>query len=297
MTPGSQELRPQDLRVDLSTLTPDSLESARRLFDRWGCFVATGLVDISALQQCQSDIRRLIALRAGASPIPAAEEEDFDAGFLALNRVNRSHGGVIYNACRRLLPVHELSASRRLAQISQALMKTQTVISSNLKAVRIDHPSEDKYLFDWHQDYPYIQDSEDSVVYWIPLHDVDERHGCLIVAPGSHKGGLRRVKIVDPHNRNQSGAKTIALENPSEPENFETLSLPIRFGEVLVLSTLLLHRSQPNRSRRARWTIQIRHGNFENEKAITRDWPGGMIEGVGFWEHHPEYVANPEDLP
>lgn len=292
-----------ELYVDYASedarLSSASDRRAEELFDEFGCFIATGLIGAAEFEPVKRDIQRLISIKLAQLELQKEEAEGtgrFDDGFAALNRESRSHGGVIYDACRRLVPVHQLAVSPKLLRLSKALMQTETVIACTLNAVRIDHAHEDKYLFPWHQDYPYIQDSEDGVVYWMPLQDVDERNGCLQIAVGSHRQGVRPIRLVDPQNKNRNGARTIALADESVVDDFPHLSVPMRAGDVLVFSTLLLHRSQPNRSDRARWTLQVRHGNFEHPKAISRDWPGGMIEGIGFEKSHPEYVFDGEGI-
>jgi ectoine hydroxylase-related dioxygenase (phytanoyl-CoA dioxygenase family) len=209
-----------------------------------------------------------------------------------LCQLDRAEGGILYDACRRLLPVHQLSCHPDLVQLSKFLMGTETLISCNLKAVRIDHPNEDRYLFSWHQDYPYIQDSTDAIVYWIPTEDVTEDLGRLVVALGSHKDGLAPIKLVDPDNKKRNGAHTIELANPAITDKYEQYQVSMQAGDVLVFNTLLLHRSGPNRSNRVRWTMQIRHGNFEHPMAIQKHWPGGMIEGLQFQVRHPEYIQS-----
>ena len=297
-------LDPHSLRVDFTSAAHDVLpkeacDKAAMLLESHGAFVAAGLISISDLSPIQSGIGNLIHLvskQVNGAPLKANPGETFDAGFVALNQVDRSQGGLIYNACRRLLPVHHISAHERLAELSRSLMKTKTLMCSNFKAVRIDQPSEDKYLFEWHQDYPYIQDSEDGIVYWIPLHDVDHTNGNVVIAAGSHKLGIQPVRVVDPENKNKNGAASMTLAHPEIVNHFEHVAVPVRQGEVLVFSELLLHRSSPNRTQRARWTLQVRHGNFESQSALDRKWPGGMIEGVGFAERHPEWVENLSEL-
>jgi ectoine hydroxylase-related dioxygenase (phytanoyl-CoA dioxygenase family) len=296
-------LDPQTLGVDFSgTGVPFSdaaCEKASQLLEEHGAFVAKGIFTTADLKPIQEHIRNLVALIArdtGNTDLPAQPGELFDAGFMALNRINREYGGLVYNACRRVLPVHQLSSDYRLAELSKRLMKTQTLMCSNFKAVRIDQPSEDKYLFEWHQDYPYIQDSEDGLVYWIPLHDVDASNGNVVIAPGSHKLGLQPVAIVDPENKNKNGAASMTLANKAIVDKYPHIGVPIKEGEVLVFNELLLHRSSPNRTQRARWTLQVRHGNFEQATAIARKWPGGMIEGVSFAERHADYVTNLNEI-
>jgi len=293
----------EELRVDFNPQTCNRAKAvarARALLRDHGAFVAAGLIAPSELEPIHADIESLIQLKrkqvglAGACLVDISSR--FDDGFLEMCRINRSYGGSIYDACRRLMPVHHMATHPEFQSLSKALMNTETLIASTLNAVRIDHPSEDKYLFLWHQDYPYIQDSEDALVYWVPLHDVNEENGWLRLALGSHKQGVHPVKVVDPGNKNRNGARSIELADLSLPDQFQQVCVPVQAGELLVFSTLLLHCSQPNRSRNARWTLQIRHGNFENATAVARNWPGGLIENVPFEESHPEYVANLTEL-
>jgi Phytanoyl-CoA dioxygenase (PhyH) len=294
----------RELAIDYSSSDPEALADSDRqahfLLDKYGCFLAKGVFGCEDLVPIRRDIKRLIELRMKRAGLnKAAFESDqgnFDDQFLQLNELDRAHGGVIYNACRRLMPVHQIAVAPKLVRMSKTLMSTETIIACTLNAVRIDHPNEDKFLFPWHQDYPYVQDSEDALVYWIPLRDVNEEDGCLTIALGSHRRGILPLRVDDPFNRNKNGARTVAIADFSVLNEFQKISLPVREGEFLVFSTLTLHASGPNRGKRARWTVQVRHGNFENPKAVSRDWPGGMIEGVRFEQTHPEYVVNLAEL-
>jgi len=293
-----------DLMVDFSGLRmadgEAAPEKALELFRQSGCFVAKNLIDRTLLLNVQRYINGLIDLmynRLGQARAAAPDHLGrFDDGFRQLNQINREYGGIVYRACRRLLPVHSLSVDPALCALSAQLMKTDLMVSCNLKAVRIDQPSEDKYLFGWHQDYPYIQDSQDGVVYWLPLHDVDEINGCLKVALASHHQGIRKVRVKDSENVNRNGAHTIELLDPNEHQRYVNLSVPLKFGDALVFSTLLLHASSANLSQQTRWTLQIRHGNFRDTLAIKLGWPGGMIEGEPFERHHSDLaVIEPSD--
>jgi hypothetical protein len=219
----------------------------------------------------------------------------FDDGVIELARQDRASVGRIFDACRRLLPVHELSVDRRLIDISRAMMGADVIAASDIKAVRIDLPEESKYLFDWHQDFPYVMDSLDAVVFWIPLHDVDETNGALWIAPGSHKLGLQKLAIDDPNNVRNNKQKVMHIADTSFLDRFPRLRVPAEAGDVLVFSTLLLHASGPNISNRARFTLQVRFGNFLHPYAIEKGWPGSMRDGSVFHEIHPEHiVARPQ---
>jgi hypothetical protein len=242
----------------------------------------------------------LIQLRSQSKNIKLKPEKDgitrFDDGFLEMAGIDRKSGAAIFDACRRLLPVHVLSVDSRLINIAKRMMKNDLVIASDVKAVRIDYPDEAKYLFDWHQDYPYIMDSEDAVVFWIPLQDVDDRNGALKVAVGSSKLGLMKLRISDFRNKQNNKQQFMEIVEKDKVNDFPQISVPASIGDVLVFSTMTLHASQPNVSTRARWTAQIRFGNFSNPKSVERDWPGSLRDGSWFDEKHPEYVVNLEEL-
>ncbi len=260
-----------------------------------GFFVARGLLNMETLADVRAYIGKLIStlrVKHGLSRSEERRDDLFDAGFQELCALDRAHGGVIYRACRRLHPVHALSCDKALVSLSQALMGTDFIANCNLKAVRIDHPDEDKYLFDLHQDYPYIQDSLNALVYWIPLRDVRVEDGALRVFPTSHLAGLQKIRILDRDNANKNGAHTIELADPGLDAKFPSQVVPLDYGDCLVFSTLLLHQSTTNRGGRHRWTMQIRHGDYSCQDSIDRDWPGGMIEGNAFDTFHPEYVVS-----
>jgi ectoine hydroxylase-related dioxygenase (phytanoyl-CoA dioxygenase family) len=286
------------LAVDYTASDPEALAAAdaraRQLLDEFGCLVACRLFGAGELEPVRRDLQRLIGLRrrlAGVSeePPPAATRR-FDDGFLALVRRRESEALVLQSALRRLLPAQEIAGHPRLQRLSEALMGTRAISHSPFNNnARVWLPDEDGHLFPWHQDYPYTQDSEDGLTYWIPLHDCDDREGTLQLAPGSHKMGILPLRPTDP--RADSPALGYELAEPAVLERFPRLRLPVRAGDVLVFSTLLLHAGDSNRSGRARWALQVRHGNLEHPRAVARGWPAGRVGLIPFAESHPEYVV------
>jgi phytanoyl-CoA hydroxylase len=278
------EERAAALRVELSD-DPASLDEALRVYMTHGACIARGLLPGSVLDAVRREIRGLITLALGRIGRTASDNE-FDADFRNLCAVDAEAQNAIFGAARRLLSVHELSVHSRLVALSRHLMKTDMVMVPPYKPVRIDWQSRAGALLPWHQDYPYAQDSPDGVVYWIPLMDVDDHNGCLRVIPGSHAGGVRPVRMVVSETSDLRG---LELADPVHDED-RSLSLPMKAGEVLVLSALLVHRSQPNFTDRARFTVQVRHGNFADAVAVEKRWPRGHFERHWFDESHAEYV-------
>lgn len=272
---------------------PTDHATAARLYADHGAFITRDLLPATLFAEIRAEIRALIALACQAAGRPTPTDPTFDAGFTDLCAAVPAASEAIFAACRRLTTVHCLSVHPALLEMSRRLMRTELVMIPPYKPIRIDHTLREAALLPWHQDYPYAQDSPDSVVYWIPLIDVDETNGCLEVAPGTHTDGIRPVIMQVAPPGGPSG-KGLRLANPDPPPGTPTLRLPMRADEVLVQSALLLHRSRPNHTDRARWTVQVRHGNFAHPTAVAKGWPRGHYERHWFDETHPEDVVGTE---
>lgn len=100
----------------------------------------------------------------------------------------------------------------------------------------------------WHQDSGYTPTvPEEYVTCWLALDDADTSNGCLWVQPGSHLHGRRR------HTNSGTGPFRVGDDRGEAGE-----PVPVRRGDVLVFSSLLLHRSGPNTTGRPRraWILQ-----------------------------------------
>lgn len=254
-----------------------------------------GFYDVVAdIEPVHRHVNHLIDLKLrqhGLPPVRAGATIDSDA-FLRLCAADRAIGGEIYRASRHLLPLHQLSSRPHALDLARTLMQTEYINFIPYTAMRIDIRGEEKYLFPWHQDYPYIQGSMDGVVVWVPLFPVDpSRGGGVELVAGSHRDGLCPVELVDPDNHNRNGAHTIRIADTARFDRMPTVAAAVEPGDALVFHTLLVHRSVPMHAGTVRWTTQIRYANFSFPDAVQRGWPGGMIEGVGFESAHPEFVT------
>lgn len=102
----------------------------------------------------------------------------------------------------------------------------------------------------WHQDNGYAPvDPPGYLTCWLALDDADETNGCLEVLVGSHRWGTVR------HRNAGDGTPFRVGHDPDAPG----LPVPVPRGGVLVFSSLLMHRSGPNRSDRHRraWILQF----------------------------------------
>lgn len=119
-------------------------------------------------------------------------------------------------------------------------------------SINLNLPNKDSskknYLFkDWHQEI-WSGANPSTAQIWTPILQKDRNNGQIELIVGSHKWGHI------PH-RNR---KPIDL-----PKNFKTLKLTFNYGDVIIFSTLLLHRSLPTRYPRLALPLLLR--NFKNK--------------------------------
>ena len=95
-----------------------------------------------------------------------------------------------------------------------------------------------------HQDYPYWADVADDAsrigTAILFLDDADRPNGCLEVAPGSHREGVRPGK-------SEKGFGSFEMD-PAKFDVSRLVPLEVEAGSVVMLGPLLVHASAPNRS-------------------------------------------------
>ena len=105
----------------------------------------------------------------------------------------------------------------------------------------------------WHQDNGVLMPEADAtnvLTIWAPLWDAPVEAGCLQVLPRSKERGLRA------HCPAAVGGVSIPLKLI---ELDEAVPVPLQEGDALFMHRLTCHASLPNRSRRVRWSFDLRY--------------------------------------
>lgn len=148
---------------------------------------------------------------------------------------------------RNLYPVTHLDvrldarwADPRLTGPAAALLGAPTVapLSSKISFKRARVGSE----FVWHQDHTFLRRflgsaAREVVTAMVLLDDADAANGALTVVPGSHRGTIR----ADDEPPHAGDAEPVLVQAPA--------------GTVVFFHSLVLHRSDPNRSDRDRRAV------------------------------------------
>jgi phytanoyl-CoA hydroxylase len=115
-------------------------------------------------------------------------------------------------------------------------------------------PAGAKTELPWHQDNGYTPlIPEQYLTCWLAFDDATVDNGCIWVIPGSHLDGTK-----DHHN--DSGGSPFRVGHDGGPE--EGIPVPVEAGDVLLFSSLIMHRSGPNtsESERRAWILQYSGG-------------------------------------
>lgn len=104
--------------------------------------------------------------------------------------------------------------------------------------------------FPWHQDNGYSSTKETYYQFWIALTDMTVDNGGLWIQPGSHKHGVLPHEMVDGH--------LVCDTKISEPVFIEA-----KPGDIILFSSLTLHRTLPNTTSESRWAYVIEYMSLD----------------------------------
>jgi Phytanoyl-CoA dioxygenase (PhyH) len=270
-------------------LDPAPSTSPAAAFERDGFVVLRGWLDLERdVVPLQRELGLLIehAARAcGARYRAPRDPAEFDRGYLALVEAHPAVQPLVYDMAKNLVAFQRLIVSERLAGLFRTLRRTElagTAPGSN--GVRIDRPGDDRRLAPWHQEFQYQFRSLDGVTFWMPLVPVTADMGPVVLAGGSHRGGVE--PLVDTSGTGEAdmasgsyGALRLADE-ATIPERYELCAPESRPGDVFAFDFLTLHASGANVGSRARWTAQIRYFNFSDSYGASIRWMGGVKHGT-----------------
>jgi ectoine hydroxylase-related dioxygenase (phytanoyl-CoA dioxygenase family) len=168
--------------------------------------------------------------------------------------------------------------------LAQILLGTDFVGFANRGyGIRMDHPNEDKFLTQWHQDYVTQLCSQRGIVLWSPLRDVTLDVGPVMLCPRSHREGIF------PIVRDGGGSYGLKIKDVGKiVDRYPSIIPEVKTGDLVVIDYMTLHSSLPNRSPGTRWAMISRYFDFLEKTGISHGWKGGLQEGNSFERVHPE---------
>jgi phytanoyl-CoA hydroxylase len=121
-----------------------------------------------------------------------------------------------------------------------------------------------------HQDWPSMQSSSDSLVVWVPLIDVDEKNGSIIIYPKSHSYGNLSDSV-------SGGFASIQDMEKFNSFGFDSLQPQVEIGDIVIFSTFLVHKSGEILDDSIRWSCHFRYTNLLDKDFIERGFPNPYV--------------------
>jgi len=235
----------------------------------------------------------LVRRKYGLSPPPDFRPETFDAGFAELLARDRIFASEVYDAIKQIPAFVRLVSHPRHEEVFRQLRgESMPGVAAGGYGIRMDHPNEERYRADWHQEYHAQLRSPDGITFWSTLVPLTEEMGPVRFCVGSHQGGLLRVVPADPSHPEKTGAYGLILENRDEVVARYAQEAPLaKPGDVVLIDFAVVHASGFNRGTRSRWTSQIRYFNFRHPVGVRIGWCGSFAAGQDFARIHPELMA------
>jgi len=200
--------------------------------------------------------------------------ENVDQIWNHLKSSNRALGGTLYNGFKHLQAIKRLGSSKEMHEILGSLcgVRQPALIDINC---RIDSNGEEKFLFDWHQDYWFSICSPNSVVVWIPITKLEPSMGGLQIISNSHTGG--RIFRTKAGTQYRSYADAITLDEELPQCKINVVD-DMDVGDALFFKFNVLHKSIPIRStQRSRFTVQLRFADFSDPEFVSQGYRPGTV--------------------
>ena len=129
----------------------------------------------------------------------------------------------------------------------------------------------------WHQDATFLHSEPMTVTgFWIALEDASIHNGCLWVAPGAHRGPLRKRFV-----RSGDVMRFVDLDATPWPALADAVPLEVPAGTLVCFHGLLPHYSAPNRSAQSRHAYTL-HAIDARSRWSADNWLRRAVPPRGF---------------
>lgn len=242
-------------------------------YRRDGFVVQKGLIAGTALDACLAEFRTIFEAAAAVHGVPPAQDAspgELSQMMAALFRADMTAYLAAAKLVQHAVALHRMGCDPALIEAVRSLGLALPVIStrpvmfmmSNALAVPGGYHKTPP-----HQDWRSIQGSLDSVVAWAPFTAVGPGHYPLEVLAGSHLMGLLASQEDAFGHRVADGVLGDATFTP----------LSVERGDVVIFSSLLVHRTGEEGGPEARFAASFRFNNVLEPSFVRRGYPNPYI--------------------
>ncbi len=219
-------------------MSPASLQEAKRQYDQDGFLKVQQLFSGTRLTEIEEQLTlytEQIAPHVPADDI-VYESESLPNGGRAIRNLWRMENHSRY--------FRELAKSEEVLQLVAMLVNGEPVL---MGVELFAKPPRVGSAVPYHQDNGYFNlTPPDALTCWLALDASSLENGCVHYARGTHSRGLW------PHKATNVPGNSWGLAAPPDPATLDEVPGILARGDAMLHHCCLLHRSEPNRSDRAR---------------------------------------------
>jgi hypothetical protein len=162
---------------------------------------------------------------------------------------------LLYKYLQRIPSLYRIAGEPSLLELARALGITEPSVRE--AKIQMYLPWEKCFFQPCHQDINSL-DSERSVTFWIPLHEVDE-NSAVTFWNGSHREGpVRHEEFCE----DETGSYHVGVPEDLQ-KKYQTEKSKTAFGEIVALNRIAFHKSPEFETQlNARWTIVVRYDDL-----------------------------------
>lgn len=230
-------------------------------YHREGYLVVEDLLPVEEIDAVIAEVNQEITSRASnlvaAGKIKSIHEElGFERQLIAIDAEDPTIVPTVSSGTLAGPEIFRMLCNPRLLDIAESLCGPE-LIASSVYRLRAKMPGDPRGEVPWHQDSGYLDPYCDRgliLTVWVPLVDSTLETGCLFVLPRAHESEIF------PHRRNEPGTY-LEIDTADFPRGHKGIPLPVRKGDVILMTNRTPHASFENKSSGIRWSMDIRYQN------------------------------------
>ena len=221
------------------------------------------------------DTQQITELKAEIKNI----EEKYPEQISNINRNNIHYYSPIFDSL-----VHNL----KILDVVENFIGTNILVAGTVLFLK---EPQNKGFISWHQDGLYQGwQPFNSITAWLALSEVNEKNGCMIMWPGSHKDKFKEHK--DTFDKNNLLTRGQTIKNvPLE----KTIPILLKPGQMSIHHPMTVHGSGPNLSNNRRIGFAIQSYIGDNVDQISGKTYVQLARGKDRYNYH-EYINRPKNL-
>ncbi len=252
-------------------------------FEQPGLMVFPGLLEQDSIfQSYHHDIYYALALQAQKYGIKPSASDDPCSLVTELAQTHRNAVGYVYDlgTCpNKFISGIQLKCHPYFIALVRLLLGKDILLATPTLSdtLHIFPPGDDnfKYNLPVHQDFPYILQSPRQITICINLGSFFAGIGGMTLWEGSHKFGVCEVKL------NNNGHYQSVIDKV-ELNKYQQTTLECGIGDVAVLNSLILHRSEKNMTPNRTRIIQLyRYSDLSCSDSMDINWASSEKNGQG----------------